>query len=60
MDEYSVAEITVSTIEPGLLLEMAGVCTRLSSHFLSVCPEQARLDKLFLFALWFKNRPGSL
>ena len=45
------AEITASTIELGLLLEKAGIGTPLSSHFLSACPEQKRMDKLFLFAL---------
>lgn len=45
------AEITASTVERVLLLETAGTCTGLSSHFLTACPEQTGLDKIFLLAL---------
>lgn len=44
-------EITSSTIELGLLLEKGSICTHLFSHFLSACPEQTGMDKLFVFAL---------
>lgn len=57
LDDWSVAEIAV---ELGLLLEMVGICTRLSSRFLPACPEQMRMDKLLLLALWLRNGPGSL